>query len=122
MTEATAAAPNKVAQLTPEEWKQLVLLNAAQLQNWLQGIPGNTESGAAGVTADHLALVDGHLNRLRTFLRAWSVAKIDVPAQRSAPSQPATSTIDAAAKGKGGWPKGKKRTPRAAVTDQPKPE
>lgn len=115
MTEQTTG---KVAQLTPEEWKQLVLLNAAQLQNYLQGIPGNTETGVSGLSDKHMSLIAGHVDRFQTFLIAWSKARImvspPVSAEASAPEADAPAHANGAepAAKKGGWPKGKKRSPK----------
>lgn len=106
------ASPKKTTQLTAEEWKQLALLNASQLMNFLQGIPGNTESGSAGLTEQHMLLIGGHLDRMASFLRAWSVARVEVPpAQVEVPAEP---PVAEAAK-KGGWPKGKSRKVKEAV-------
>lgn len=108
MTEQTG----KVAKLTPEEWKQLVLLNTAQLQNHLQAIPGNTETGAAGLTEHHLALIDTHIGRGRAFMRAWSLATLEIAPVVQPHQAPVQHTNGAEPKGKGGWPKGKRRTPK----------
>lgn len=124
MTDPTASPSGKVAQLTPEEWKQLVLLNAAQLQNYLQSIPGNTEGGASGLNDGNLALIDAHIARGRSFMRAWSLARLTVPQQATAPQPQAQDGAPApeqangaepAPKRTGGWPKGKKRTPKHPV-------
>lgn len=99
----------KTAQLTPEEWKQLCILNAAQLQNFLQSIPGNTETGASGLTDEAMSIVDMHMARGRTFLGAWARAKFEMPKV----AQPAAQHHgNGAEKRKGGWPLGKKRARR----------
>lgn len=116
MTEQTTS---KVAKLTPEEWKQLVLLNTAQLQNYLQSIPGNTETGVAGFTDQHMAIIDGHFARGRAFMRAWSLSTVEVApaAQPPAPAHQANGA-EPPKPHKGGWPKGKKRTPKQPQAGQ----
>lgn len=112
MTDQTAPKPTTA--LTGDEFKVLALTNVSQLQNWLNAIPGCLESGAAGLTADHLDLIDKHLNRCRMFLRSWSLTKVDVqPA--AAPVQVQTESQGNGAappKRTGGWPRGKPRKPR----------
>jgi hypothetical protein len=108
----TASPAKKTTQLTPEEWKQLALLNVQQLGSFLQNIPGNTESGSAGLTEQHLQLIGGHLDRFGSFLRAWSLARVDVPpAVEVAEDDAAPETMTAK---KGGWPKGKPRKAKEA--------
>ena len=118
--------PKSTTQLSPEEWKQLCLLNCQQLQNFIGSIPPQIESGAPGLTADHLAMIDNHVVRARTFLNAWTRAKPVVStAEQQAQVMAQVPAIDAAPasngaaepqKGKGGWPKGRKRNaPRADV-------
>lgn len=107
MTEATP----KTTTLTGEEFKTLAITNVVQLQNWLQSIPGHVESGSSGLSAEHLALIDNHLNRCRMFLRSWSLTKVAVaPVQVEQPAGDTKPNGAEASKGKGGWPKGKKRT------------
>lgn len=114
------ASPKKTTQLTPDEWKQLALLNVSQLGTYLQNIPGNTETGSAGLTPQHLQLIGGHLDRFGSFLRAWSVARVDVP-----PSEVDVPDDSVSAEGgagadvpapprKGGWPKGRSRKANGA--------
>lgn len=96
--------------LSPDEWKQLCLLNVGQLQNYLLGIPALTESGASGMTDEHLAQIEAHVTRGQSFLIAWrkssvGAARIEPPAAH-AEGNGAEPTI----KRRGGWPKGKKRT------------
>lgn len=112
MTEQTTG---RVAQLNPEEWKQLVLLNAAQLQNYLQTIPGSTEGGASGLTDQHMALIDGHIARGQLFMRAWAVSRLTAAPQVDAPAKAANGATNGAHEPtrKGGWPKGKPRTRQA---------
>lgn len=81
MTEPTAIS------LKGEQWKQLALLSYTQLAQHLQSIPGNTESGDAGITDDQLALIDAHLSEARLFLRSWRATKIMMPAQVQTPVQ-----------------------------------
>lgn len=69
----------KTVGLSPDEWKQLCVLNCAQLQNYLNGIAPQTEGGASGLNAEHLALIDQHVARGRAFLNAWAASK-PVPA------------------------------------------
>lgn len=111
--------------LSPDEWKQLCLLNAGQLQSYLNGIPALTENGSSGLTAEHLTLIDGHLNRGGLLLQGWlrsraagSVAAPVKPAAETAPDAPAEATKPTEPNGaakprKGGWPKGRKRTRQA---------
>lgn len=110
MTEQTA----KTIQLKGEQWKQLAILNVAQLQNFLQSIPGNIESGASGLTDGQIALVEDHIAEMATILRAWRVSKGPV-VQPQQPAETVVQTNGAAepAKAKGGWPKGKPRTRQA---------
>lgn len=116
MTDQTTG---KVAKLNPEEWKQLVVLNAVQLQNYLQSIPGTLEGGASGLTGQHQAAIDEHVARGRTFMRAWSLATLDMPTQPKQAAQPKVpQTNGAAAPKKGGWPKGRKRTPKQPAAQQ----
>lgn len=70
-----------IAELSPEEWKQLALLNCAQLQTFLNNIPPHVESGASGLTAQHMGLVQEHTARGRIFLTAWANSKLRVPPQ-----------------------------------------
>lgn len=107
----------KVAQLTPEEWKQLVLLNMAQLQSYLQTVPGNTETGTSGLTDQHLALIDQHLARGRAFVRAWALARVEMaPVNVAQPEARPNGAQEP--KRKGGWPKGKSRArPKAPMPE-----
>lgn len=111
----TSEVPQKTTQLTPEEWKQLCILNVTQLHSFIQGIPSHTEGGVAGINDHHLALIEGHLQRGAAFLRAWQKSKTIIPvAEEAAPQE----TADEAPKRKGGWPKGKKRTARGAQDNE----
>jgi hypothetical protein len=120
MTEQTG----KTAQLTPEEWKQLCVLNVAQLQQFLQNIPSNTEGGTSGFTDEHMALIDGHLQRGRSFLRAWSLARVAVQGAQPQPAAPAQASEQpqpngAAPARRGGWPKGRKRVRKVRAVPTP---
>lgn len=84
MTEQTSIA------LKGEQWKQLALLSYTQLAQHLQGIPGNTESGDAGITDEQLALIDSHLSEARLFLRSWRATKLIMPTQGKA-AEPVTN-------------------------------
>lgn len=110
----TEASP-KVTQLTPEEWKSIVLVNFTQLTNWLQAIPGNTETGASGLTEERIQSIEAHLTRTATLLHGWSKAKLTITeapkAQAAAPAEQANGA--APPKRRGGWPAGKPRTRQA---------
>lgn len=109
----TTESPKTTA-LTPEEWKQLVLLNTAQLSNYLQSIPGNVEGGSPGITAEHLSNIDAHTARGRGFMQAWGRSRL--PGAPQAPQPQAEAPEAAKPNGeakKGGWPKGRPRTRQA---------
>lgn len=102
--------------LTGEEWRNLCLVNVNQMQQFLQGIPGVTEGGLPGMSADHLLGSFNHIERLQQFLTAWSKAKPLVVSQpmTQAPVLQETAIETAAnapvkPKRKGGWPAGKPR-------------
>lgn len=103
----------KVLQLTPAEWKQQCLFSVAQLHAYLESIPPHTEAGASSLTADVMAGIEVHVARGRSFLRAWQLSRVPgvVAPAPSVPQQKATGNGHAGPKKKGGWPKGKKRTP-----------
>lgn len=65
----------KTVGLSPDEWKQLCVLNCAQLQQYLNGIAPQTEGGASGLTAEHLGLIEQHTARGHAFLNAWAASK-----------------------------------------------
>ena len=86
----------KTAQLSPEEWKQLCVLNINQLQTHLQNMPAVLEGGSSAMTAERIAEIETHLNRGRTFLNAWARSKaiqvqpaapVEVPAVNEPPRQ-----------------------------------
>lgn len=74
-------------QLKGEQWKQLALLSYSQLVTHLQAVPGNIESGEAGITDQNLAAIDQHLAEARLFLRSWRAARLVMPTQVAAPVQ-----------------------------------
>lgn len=115
MTEPT---PAKTIQLKGEQWKQLALLHVAQLSQYMQNIPGSVETGAAGLTDQHLAMIDQHLQEGAMILGAWRRSRGPVVAQPQPPAQtearaPHPGNGATEPKGKGGWPRGKKRTRQA---------
>lgn len=108
-------------QLSPEEWKQLCLLNVAQLQTHLQNLPPVLEGGTSAMTAQQMAAIKAHLARGESFLNAWARAKPLQTAQEQprAESQEAAHAMngDEAPKRKGGWQKGRARKPKADAQD-----
>lgn len=111
--------------LTGEEWRNLCLVNVNQMQQFLQNIPGVTEGGLPGMSADHLLGSFNHIERLQQFLTAWSKAKPLVAeqpmTQAPAPQETAIETAaDAPAKPKrkGGWPKGQPRGKKKPAAEQ----
>lgn len=100
----------KTMQLAPADWKQLCLLNAAQLHGYIEMIPPHTEDGSSALTDDALREIGAHLERGLALLRAWRVAR--VPAMVAEVNPQANGAALAKPKGKGGWPLGRKRTPR----------
>lgn len=110
-------APRPTTSLTGEEFKALAMTNVGQLQHWLQNTPTHIESGAAGLTPEAIALVEFHMNRCLMFLRSWSLTKIEGMQQSAMAEATTTASETNGATRKGGWPKGKKRTPRAPATE-----
>lgn len=127
--------PAKTIQLKGEQWKTLALLHVQQLSQYLQNIPGSVETGAAGLSDQHLGMIDVHIQEMALILGAWrrSRGPVAPQPQPAAPVQveahdpagggqtgPMTMGNGAATpKGRGGWPKGRKRTrqaPQPAVT------
>lgn len=108
--------PRSTAQLMPEEWKQLCLLNLGQLHTFLNSIPSATETGASNLTEQHVAMIEAQIGRTATFLNAWRRARIPggVADQREEVA-PVKQATNGAAKRKGGWPRGKPRKPVAAT-------
>lgn len=112
--------PRTTAQLMPEEWKQLCLLNVGQLHAFLQSIPSATETGASNLTDEHYAMIEAQIARAATFLNAWRRARIPgsiaEPAKVEAPTPEAkAASMNGGSKRRGGWPRGKPRKP-AVVT------
>lgn len=103
----------KRMELTPEEWKGVVLTNLAQLQNWIHQMPAQTETGVSTMTPERMAVIDAHIQRGRAFVRAWSKARLTMPQVETATAEGGPLGPPQAvngAKRKGGWPKGKPRT------------
>lgn len=67
---------SKTTQLTPEEWKQLCLLNIVQLKGFLDQI--------AIPTDEQMKLIDEHMARWRMFMNAWVLAKPEEKPQEPA--------------------------------------
>lgn len=106
--------PRKSATLSPDEWKQLALLGCVQLQNYLNGIPPVVESGASGLTVEHMAEIDRHLDRMKSLhLFGWRNSKSLQPVQQ----QPSTS-FEQPAQANGAEPPRQKRK----YTKRAKPE
>lgn len=106
----------RTMQLLPPHWKQLALLNAMQLQDFINSIPSHTEAGASALTDEAMAIIDGHLQEGRAFLQAWKVSRMPtLAAPQQKVAQPQANGA-AQEKCKGGWPKGKPRKP--AQTEQ----
>lgn len=99
----------KTVALSPEEWKSLCILNAAQMQAFLQMVSRPTQ--------EHFVQVEAHLEKLGNYMRAWALSYpretegVPVNGHAMAPAQEAPAEQP---KRKGGWPKGKKRVPRNA--------
>jgi len=104
------AAAKPTLSLNPGEWQALAITNANQLSHFLGTIQAPTEAA--------LLEIDGHLIRLRSFLQAWRRSVPAASVAAAAPAQPAEaapgSNGAAKPKRKGGWPAGKKRTPKPA--------
>lgn len=81
----------KSTQLSPEEWKQLCVLNAKQLFDYINNLPSmarETEESPviSGMTPQHIAAIEAHITRGSQFLNAWARSK---PVQEAAnPAQP----------------------------------
>lgn len=112
-------------QLSPDEWKQLCLLNVNQLLTHLQNLPAVLEGGTSAMTVEQMSAIETHLARGKTFLTAWARSK-PVQAQEVVPTTrdaiPASAirlegeSANGAApvKRRGGWPAGKPRKPKTA--------
>lgn len=116
MTETTP----KTMQLQPSHWRELALLNVSQLHGFLSQVPAVMESGQSGMTDELITRIESHINEQRAFLRAWRLARIPQAAasQPQEAQQQANGAHEPEVKKKGGWPKGKKRTPRVQATQQ----
>lgn len=118
MLPADTPTPAKTIQLKGEQWKQLALLHVAQLSQYLQNIPGNIETGAAGLTDQHMAMIDQHLQEGAMILGAWRrsrgpvIPQPQVQVEAQAPATPTNGATEP--KRKGGWQKGRKRSRQAA--------
>lgn len=120
----------KVMALAPADWRQLCLLNVAQLHDYVSSIPAHNEAGTSALTDEAMVVIDAHLDRGRAFLTAWRKSRVPGMA---APAKPAERTISTAeimdgmqrqadqhaakngavsTKKKGGWPLGKPRKPK----------
>lgn len=114
-------APKKTIALAPAHWRQLALLNVAQLHNFIDGIPAQTESGISALTDEQIAVIDAHLDEHRSFLRAWRLSRMpQMAAQQPAPApQQANGKHEPEpVRRKGGWPKGKPRKPKQPAVQQ----
>lgn len=112
---------SKPIELRPEDWKHLVLLNLAQLQNYIGARPAMLEGGSSGVTPEDRTLFDYEVERLRMLMRGWERSRFDVPLVGDAPAaEPVAAAQNGAheTKRKGGWPKGKKRQKPQAEAPQ----
>lgn len=97
----------KTLALDSAEWKALLLSNIVRTHE--------SVNGAKHITPEGLAMFNGHMDRMKGIAAAWHASLPANPAEdRTAPDQPATNGA-AKPKGKGGWPKGKKRN---AATQQ----
>lgn len=80
----------KSTQLSPEEWKQLCVLNAKQLFDYINNLPSmarETEESpvVSGMTPQHIAAIEAHIMRGSQFLNAWARSK---PVQEAANPAP----------------------------------
>lgn len=78
----------KSTQLSPEEWKQLCVLNCQQLVNFLSSVPAMgliEDVPVSGMTADRLVEIENHLVRGKQFLMAWARSRpVGVEQQKEA--------------------------------------
>ena len=108
---------SKTVTLFAPEWQAICIGSA----NQLAGFFGST----AGLTDEHLAAIDTHIERLRTFARAWRAvspappnpnpldARANFPAMTSEPPSPQPNGADLSPR------TGK---PKRAYNRKPKPE
>ena len=87
----------KTTALTPAEWRGLCMLNVAQMHAWL-------ENSGPVLNAEALPGMESHLDRIRAFLRAWSLAQ-----PKLVEAKPVEPKANGAVKRKGGWPLGRPR-------------
>lgn len=98
-------AEQKTLALNPGEWKALLLNNIAGAHQAV--------TNAENISQDGLAVLNGHLDRIKGIAAAWFASQPPVPAAENA--TPAVTQDAAQANGappvkkRGGWPKGKKR-------------
>lgn len=104
-------------QLSPEEWKQLCLLNLAQLQTHIQGMPPVLEGGLSAMTAEQMAAIDTHLTRGKSFLNAWARAKPLVTAEVRGPVDQAAPQVTNQTNG-AEPPRQKRKYTKRAKSDQ----
>ena len=113
----------KVMVLAPADWRQLCLLNVAQLHQIIESIPANDEHGASGLTDEMLAVLDQHVAKGAALLIGWRKSRVPGLAHQQAPRAEQTASAaktnghDKPKPRRGGWPLGKKRGPR-----KPRPE
>lgn len=110
----------RTMQLAPADWRQLCLLNVAQLHDYVSSIPAHNEAGTSALTDEAIAVIDIHLERQRAFLTAWRKSRVPgLAAVQPAPAQQtANGQHEPKPKKKGGWPKGRKRKPVQQATQQ----
>jgi hypothetical protein len=111
----------KTMQLSPADWRQLLLLNVEQLHGYLSSVPPNTETGVSAMTDEIMAVVDAHVARGRDLLVAWRKSRL--PGMAPARAQEAQQAVKTnghvePVKRRGGWPKGKPRKPKTVETQQ----
>lgn len=92
---------NTTMALTTAEWRALVGVSIQQLLTFVSGVEAPTEEQVKGMFQ--------HVDRMKVQMRAWQASAPPAPAA-DASSTPKTN---GAAPKQRGWPKGKKRTPRA---------
>lgn len=110
----------KSTQLSPEEWKQLCVLNAKQLFDYINNLPSmarETEESpvVSGMTPQHIAAIEAHIARGSQFLNAWARSK---PVQEAASPAPQQASNNVAAQLNGAEPPRQKRK----YTKRAKPE
>ena len=103
---------SKTVALDAGEWQGVVLVNLGVLQRFV--------TGTALLTDDHLPHLDNHIERLKTLLHGWRIASAQAIAAQNAQQQTVVevpeANLNGAAPKKPGWPKGKPRTRKPAVT------